>query len=377
MDMTPFRIKIPQADLDDLKVRLKNSRLPEQETVDDLTQGARLSKVEALLAYWRDSYDWRRLEERLNALPQFKTEIDGLGIHFIHVRSEHEDAMPMVMTHGWPGSIIEFLETIDPLVNPTAHGGEAKDAFHLVIPSIPGFGFSDKPSRKGWERGRIAQAWDTLMKGLGYREYVAQGGDWGSVITTEMGVQKLEGLKAIHTNLPFVVQEAFPENPTVEEQIAIDQCTLFATDGSYYHHLQVTRPQTIGYALADSPIGQAAWIYEKLGAWSDSGGEPETVFSYDQMLDNIMFYWLTNSGASSARMYAEHPTMSFAARKVDIPVAVSVFPGEIYTPPRNWCEATYSNMIYFNRPERGGHFAAFEQPGIFVDEVRRAFSSVR
>ncbi|WP_019832829.1 epoxide hydrolase family protein [Sphingomonas sp. PR090111-T3T-6A] len=377
MTITPFRIDIPQTELDELKRRLAATRFPEKETVDDSSQGAQLESVRKLVEYWRDHYDWRRLEARLNALPQFKTEIDGLGIHFLHIRSPHENALPLVMTHGWPGSIVEFLEVIDPLTNPTAHGGKAEDAFHLVLPSIPGYGFSDKPSAKGWERGRIARAWDVLMKRLGYAEYVAQGGDWGSVIVTEMGVQKLEGLKAIHTNLPFVVPEVFPENPTPEEQIAIDQCLRFANDGSYYHHLQVTRPQTIGYALADSPVGQAAWIYEKLGAWSDSNGVAENVFRYDQMLDDIMFYWLTNSGASSARMYAEHPTMSFAARRIEIPVAVSVFPGEIYTPPREWCERTYADMIYWNRPAKGGHFAAFEQPSIFVGEVRNAFASLR
>jgi pimeloyl-ACP methyl ester carboxylesterase len=243
MDITPFRIDIPQAELDELKRRLDATRFPEQETVDDRTQGAQLAPVQALVEYWRTHYDWRRLETRLNALPQFKTEIDGLGIHFLHIRSPHENALPLVMTHGWPGSIIEFLNVIDPLTNPTAHGGKAEDAFHVVLPSIPGYGFSDKPARKGWERGRIAKAWDVLMKRLGYTEYVAQGGDWGSVIVTEMGIQALDGLKAIHTNLPFVVPEAFPENPTPEEQIAIDQCIAFATDGSYYHHLQVTRPR--------------------------------------------------------------------------------------------------------------------------------------
>lgn len=373
----PFRINIPQSELDDLKRRLEATRLPEKETVTDRSQGAQLEKVSALVEYWRTGYDWRRVEARLNGYPQFKTEIDGLGIHFLHIRSQHANALPMVMTHGWPGSIVEFLDTIDPLVNPTAHGGKAEDAFHLVLPSIPGFGFSDKPASKGWDRNRIGKAWHILMKRLGYDRYVAQGGDWGSVVTTEMGRLALNGLEAIHVNLPFVAPMPFPEQPAHEEQIAIAQCILFAEDGSFYHHLQTTRPQTIGFSLADSPVGQAAWIYEKLGAWSDTDGDPEAVFSYDQMLDNIMFYWVTNSGASSARMYAEHPGLTFAAVPVDIPVAVSVFPGEIYTPPRIWAEKTFKNMFYWNRPKAGGHFAAFEQPNIFVEELRSAFSSVR
>ena len=375
--IVPFVIDIPQAELDDLRQRLDHTRWPEQETVADLSQGAQLARVKKLVDYWRSDYDWRQVEARLNRYPQFKTEIDGLGIHFLHIRSPHANALPMVMTHGWPGSIVEFLDVIDPLVDPTSYGGAAEQAFHLVIPSIPGFGFSDKPDAKGWNRNRIGKAWDTLMKRLGYPRYVAQGGDWGSVVTTEMGRIQLEGLAAIHVNLPFVAPLPFPDSPTAEEQIAMDQCILFAEDGSFYHHLQTTRPQTIGYALADSPVGQAAWIYEKLGAWSDNQHGPEEVFSYDQMLNNIMFYWLTNSGASSARMYAEHPGLNFGAVPVDIPVAVSVFPREIYTPPRSWAERTYSQMIYWNRPEQGGHFAAFEQPATFVDELRAAFASIR
>jgi microsomal epoxide hydrolase len=377
MNITPFHIDIPQAELDDLKKRLDATRFPERETVDDQSQGAQLAPVQKLIEYWRTQYDWRRVEARINSYPHFKAEIDGLGIHFLHIRSKHENALPVVLTHGWPGSIVEFLDVIDLLVDPTAHGGSAEDAFHVVLPSIPGYGFSDKPTAKGWERNRIGRAWDTLMKGLGYNEYVAQGGDWGSVITTEMGRIKLEGLRAIHVNLPFVAPAQFPEVPTAEEQIAIDQCLRFANDGSYYHHLQTTRPQTIGYSLADSPAGLAGWIYEKLGAWSHSNGVPEDVLSYDQMLDNITLYWLTNSGASSARMYAEHPGLTFAAVLVDIPVAVSVFPGEIYTPPREWAERTFSNMFYWNRAPKGGHFAAFEQPEIFVAEVRAAFATVR
>ncbi len=375
--LIPFHIDIPQAELDALKRRLDATRWPDRETVDDASQGAQLDKVKTLVEYWRTQYDWRRLESRLNSYPQFKTEIDGLGIHFLHIKSPHADAMPLIMTHGWPGSIIEFINTIDPLVNPTAHGGEAKDAFHVVLPSIPGYGFSDKPTRKGWNRTRIAYAWHELMSRLGYPEYVAQGGDWGSVVTTEMGRLKLDGLKAIHVNLPFVVPHDLPAELSVEEQAALDQCALFASDGIAYHDLQTTRPETIGFALADSPVGQAAWIYEKLASWSDSDGRAESAFSYDQMLDNIMFYWLTNSAASSARMYAEHPGLNFGAIAVDLPVAVSIFPGEIYTPPKVWAEKAFSQLIYWNKASKGGHFAAFEQPQLFVAELRAAFVSLR
>lgn len=375
--LTPFRVEIPQADLEDLQRRLNGTRWPDRETVADQSQGAQLAKVQDLVEYWRTQYDWRRFEARLNSYPQFKTEIDGLGIHFLHVKSPHENALPLIMTHGWPGSIVEFLDSIDPLVNPSAHGGEAKDAFHVVLPSIPGYGFSDKPTAKGWNRTRIGNAWHELMQRLGYPRYVAQGGDWGSVVTTEMGRLKPEGLAAIHVNLPFVVPADLPAQLSAEEQAALDQCVLFASDGIAYHDLQTTRPETIGFSLADSPVGQASWIYEKLASWSDSDGTAESVFSYDQILDNIMLYWVTNSGASSARMYAEHPGLNFGAIHLDLPVAVSVFPGEIYTPPKAWAEQAYSNLIYWNKAEKGGHFAAFEQPAIFVKEVRAAFFSVR
>jgi pimeloyl-ACP methyl ester carboxylesterase len=375
--ISPFRIDVAQKDLDDLKHRLDATRWPDPETVPDPSQGAQLAKMKALVDYWRNRYDWRRLEARLNGYPQFKTEIDGLGIHFLHVRSPHPDALPLIMTHGWPGSIVEFLETIDPLVNPTAHGGEAKDAFHVVLPSIPGYGFSDKPTTTGWNRHRIARAWDILMHRLGYRRYVAQGGDWGSVITTEMGRIRPQGLAAIHVNLPFVVPNPLPEHPTPEEQRTIDQVHRFGTEGSAYFQIQATRPETIGYALADSPVGQAAWIYEKLAAWSDSGGRPESVFTDDQMLDDIMFYWITNSAASSARMYAENADLTFQAVPVDIPVAVSVFPGEIFTPPKAWAERSFSTLIYWHKAARGGHYAAFEQPRLFVAELRAAFAAIR
>ena len=356
--------------------QLQSVRQLRLETVSDDTQGAQLAKVQALVEYWRAKYDWRRLESRINGYPQFKTTIDGLGIHFLHIRSRHAEATPLIMTHGWPGSLVEFLDVIEPLVNPTAHGGKASDAFHVVLPSLPGYGFSDKPTAKGWDRRHIAKAWGTLMHRLGYERYVAQGGDWGSVVTTEMARQQLPGLAAVHVNLPFVVPAKFPDQPTAEEKIAIAQVNKFATDGSSYHYLQVTRPQTIGYSLADSPVGQAAWIYEKLSAWTDSKGNPESVLSYDQMLDDIMMYWVTNSGAASARMYAENFDLSFAAVPLDIPVAVTVFPGEIFTPPRAWAEQTYRKLYYWNRAPKGGHFAAFEQPTIFVAEMRKAFATM-
>jgi pimeloyl-ACP methyl ester carboxylesterase len=377
LGLAPFTIAVPQGELDDLKRRLDATRWPDAGTVKDDSQGPQIASVRTLVDYWRDHYDWRRLERRLNSYPQYKTEIDGLGIHFLHIRSKHANARPLIMTHGWPGSIVEFLETIDPLVNPTAHGGKPSDAFHLVLPSIPGYGFSDKPTTRGWGRTRIAHAWDQLMKRLGYGRYFAQGGDWGSVITTEMARLKVPGLAGMHVNLPFVLPQPLPENPTPEEKVAIDQYARFGADGGAYFAIQATRPQTIGYALADSPVGQAAWIYEKLAAWSDSNGDATSVFSLDQILDDIMFYWITDSAASAARMYLENSDQNFGAIPVDIPTAVSIFPHEIYTPPRAWAEKTYSKLVYWKRTAKGGHFAAFEQPAIFVNELRAGFAEMR
>jgi pimeloyl-ACP methyl ester carboxylesterase len=375
--IVPFRINVPQAELDDLKHRLDNTRWPDRETVNNDSQGPQLEKVKELVDYWRSQYDWRRLESRINSYPQFKTEIDGVGIHFLHIRSRHPKAMPLIMTHGWPGSIVEFLNTIDPLVNPTAHGGKASDAFHVVLPSIPGHGFSDKPTATGWNRNRIAKAWAELMRHLGYTDYVAQGGDWGSVITTEMARLQVKGLKGIHVNLPFVGPNPLPTNPTPEEKLTIDQYNRFGTVGNAYFMVQATRPETIGYSLADSPAGQAAWIYEKLAAWSQSDGKPETVFTKDQILDDIMMYWVTDTGAAAARMYAENADLTFYSIPIDIPVAVSIFPGEIFTPPRSWAEKTYHKLVYWHRAEKGGHFAAFEQPKVFVDELRAGFAPMR
>ena len=293
------------------------------------------------------------------------------------MRSPHADALPLIMTHGWPGSIIELLKVIGPLTDPTAHGGRAEDAFHLVLPSLPGYGFSGKPTTPGWDRHHIARAWATLMARLGYTRYVAQGGDWGAVITQAMGQLAPTGLAGLHINMPAVVPQTLPATLSVEEQAALDAINTFFVKGSGYAHIQATRPQTIGYALADSPVGQAAWIYEKFAAWTDSGGEPERVLTMDEMIDDIMLYWLTNSATSSARLYWENADLAFYAVEIDIPVGVTVFPGEIYRAPRSWAERTYHKLVYWNEAERGGHFAAFEQPEIFTREVRAAFAGLR
>ncbi len=375
-DVTPFKVQVPQAALDDLKKRLANARWPERETVTDWSQGVPLAKAQALVEYWRTHYDWRRLESSLNALPQFRTQIDGLGIYFIHVRSKRERALPIILTHGWPGSVLEFLQAIAPLVDPTAHGGRAEDAFHVVIPSLPGFGFSDKPTESGWGLPRIARAWSVLMRRLGYTDYLAQGGDWGAGVTTWMAKQHVEGLTAIHLNLPILFPPPVQGEPNQAEKATIAQLVAFNDKGSGYAKIQATRPQTIGYALADSPAGQAAWIYEKLGEWTDSNYEPEREISRDEMLDNISLYWLTNTAASSARLYFESFATDFSTQRLDLPVAVSIFPGELFRPPRLWGERVYSRLFYWNEAAHGGHFAAFEQPAVFVEELRAAFRAL-
>ncbi|WP_235859023.1 epoxide hydrolase family protein [Ochrobactrum soli] len=372
----PFKVKISASAIEDLRVRLHAASLPERETVSDWSQGAPLNSFEALLKYWRDSYDMRRLEKRLNAYPQFRTEIDGLGIHFIHLKSTHANAKPLILTHGWPGSVVEFLNVISPLTDPTAHGGKAEDAFDVVIPSLPGYGFSDKPNERGWGLPRIARAWAELMSRLGYTEYYAQGGDWGAGVTTWMAKQHVAGLKGIHLNLPLLFPPPIEGTPSAEEQALIAQLVEFATHGSGYAKIQSTRPQTIGYALADSPTGQAAWIYEKFGEWTDADHHPEKELGYDQMLDDIMLYWLTDTAASSARLCAESFDTDFSPQKLDIPVAVSVFPGELYRPLKIWGERMYSKLTYWNEAAHGGHFAAFEQPAIFTEELRKAFATM-
>jgi pimeloyl-ACP methyl ester carboxylesterase len=377
--ITPFRVSVPQVAIDDLRMRLRRTRLPERETVTDWSQGVPLAKARALIDHWRDDYDWRRFEHRINAFPQFRTEIDGLGIHFLHVRSRHENALPIIMTHGWPGSVVEFLDTIGPLTDPTAYGGRAEDAFHVVIPSQPGFGFSDKPRETGWNVIRTAKAWGTLMKRLGYSRWVAQGGDWGSGVTHALALVRPEGLVAAHVNWPFVFPDKLPDNPTPEEKRAMDAASHFMADQSGYFIEQATRPQTVGYLMADSPVGQATWIYEKFQAWSDNRGNPEDAFSTSAMLDNISLYWFTDTSASSARIYWENARHggSYNFGKIELPMAATIFPHEIYRAPKAWAEAHWPNLIYWNEVDRGGHFAAFEQPQLFSEELRKAFRSIR
>lgn len=375
--ITPFRVEAPQALLDDLKLRLSITRWPEQETGAGWSQGVPLKRMKEVAQHWQHRYDWRRAEARLNAFPQFRTEIDGLGIHFLHVRSKHENALPLILTHGWPGSVFEFLKVIGPLVDPTAHGGKAEDAFHVVVPSLPGFGFSDKPKEKGWNVMRIAKAWGTLMARLGYSKWVAQGGDWGAGVTTALGHIKPAGLAGIHLNWQFVFPEKMPASLSADEQRAVDGVGRFLSGEYGYFNQQATRPQTVGEVLSATPVGQAAWIYEKFQAWSDNGGDVENVLTRDEILDDISLYWLTNTAASSARIYWENSPSSFSGGRLDLPVAVSVFPKEIYRAPRSWAEATYPHMIYWNEVERGGHFAAFEQPALFVAELRAGFAKLR
>jgi epoxide hydrolase len=375
--MTPFTIAIAQDQIDDLHRRLDDVRWPEAETVDDWSQGAPLAKVRALIDYWRHSYDWRRCEARLNGYPQFKTEIDGLDIHFLHVRSPHANAMPLILTHGWPGSVIEFLEVIGPLTDPVAHGGRAEDAFEVIIPSLPGFGFSEKPTGTGWGVERIAKAWAELMTQLGYDSWVAQGGDWGSMVTHAIGALAPPGCVGIHVNMPMGAP--LPEEMqtlTDAEKDGLAGMAFYRDWDSGYSKQQSTRPQTLGYGLTDSPVGQAAWIYEKLYAWTDNAGAPEDALSIDAMLDNIMLYWLPGNAASSARLYWE----SFAKGgppKVSLPAGVSQYPREIFRPSRRWVERTLTNIVHWGQMEHGGHFAAWEQPEAFVGELRTCFGRMR
>jgi epoxide hydrolase len=367
----PFTLAIDQLELDNLQARLAHARWPERECVDDWSQGAPLAKVRALVDHWQHHYDWRRCEAMLNGWGMHITEIDGLDIHFCHIRSPHEGAVPLIMTHGWPGSIIEFCHVVGPLTNPTAHGGRAEDAFHLVLPSLPGYGFSGKPTGTGWGIERVAKAWNALMDRLGYSDaYLAQGGDWGSAVTAQLGVLAPAGLKAIHVNLAVTPPNAEDmADMTDFEKAALASLHAYMTDGNGYAQQQKSRPQTLGYGLADSPVGQAAWIYEKFQGWGDAGDDPDAAFGKDALLDNIMLYWLTNSGASSARLYWESFDR-FAATKVDVPAGITAFPKEIFRPSRRWAEKVYTNLIYYNVAERGGHFAAFEVPDLFVDELR-------
>ncbi len=375
--ITPFTLAIPQAELDELNRRLDQTRWPDKETVDDWTQGSPLAKVQALCAHWRNGYDWRRAEARLNALGQYKTEIDGLGIHFLHVRSKHPEAMPLLVTHGWPGSVMEFMKVIGPLTDPTAHGGKAEDAFHVIAPSLPGYGFSDKPATNGWGVPKIAGAWIQLMARLGYDRWVAQGGDWGSAVTTAIGVIRPPGCLAIHVNMPLVFPGPDQMGALTEaEKGYLAGLQYYQDKDSGYSKQQATRPQSVGYGLVDSPAGQAAWIYEKLWAWTDNQGAPEDALSQDEMLDNIMLYWLPGTGASSARLYWES-FGSFGSTKLDLPVGVSIYPKEIFRASRRWGEKVMSNIIHWGEMEKGGHFAAWEQPELYVSEIRACFAKVR
>jgi pimeloyl-ACP methyl ester carboxylesterase len=382
----PFHVNIPQDQLTDLRRRVLATRWPERETVTDRSQGVQLAKIQEIVRYWGKDYDWRKVEARLNALPQFMTEIDGLDIHFIHVRSKHENALPLIVTHGWPGSVIEQLGIIDPLTNPTAHGGSAADAFNLVIPSMPGYGFSGKPTTTGWDPDHIARAWAQLMKRLGYSRYVAQGGDWGAPISTAMARQAPAGLLGVHVNLPATIPPEVgavlaaggpaPAGLSESERAAFEALDTFTKKNRAYSVMMNTRPQMISYGLTDSPVGLAAFIYDY------NNGEPERLLSKDQMLDDITLYWLTNTAASSARLYWENhsnilSTVALKTAEISLSVAITVFPEEIYRAPETWARRAFRNLAYFHEVDKGGHFAAWEQPELFSAELRAAFRSLR
>ena len=395
IEIRPFHVDVPEEELTDLRRRIAATRWPEKETVADQSQGVPLAMTQELARYWATEYDWRRCEAKLNALPQFITEIDGLDIHFIHVRSAHEDALPLIVNHGWPGSIIEQLKIIAPLTDPTSHGASPADAFHVVIPSMPGYGFSGKPTHTGWGPERMGRAWAELMSRLGYTRYVAQGGDWGAFVVDQMGLQAPAGLQAIHTNMPATVPadidkasragEPTPSGLSVEERRAYEQ--LIRTFGQVdYAKYMASRPQTL-YGIADSPVGLAAWLLDH----NDADGQPAAAvvaaltrptsatgeLTCDEVLDNITLYWLTNTGVSASRLYWEYQGGFFNAKGVSTPVAVSVFPGEQYQAPISWATVAYPNLIYFNEVAKGGHFAAWEQPQLFSEELRAAFRSIR
>jgi pimeloyl-ACP methyl ester carboxylesterase len=389
-DIHPFHLEIPDEALDDLRRRIAATRWPSKELVPDRSQGVQLETLQELAGYWETDYDWRKAESKLNAPPQFTTQIDGVDIHFIHVKSRHENALPLIMTHGWPGSVIELLETVGPLTDPTAHGGDAEDAFDLVLPSLPGYGFSGEPAELGWNVGRVALAWAKLRHRLGYTRYVAQGGDVGAGVTDAMGRRAPEGLVGIHMNLLVTALGGPQPADTDEERAAADAITMFRTSGSGYFLEQATRPQTIGYAVLDSPVALAAWMldhdtdayYKMSRAFVD--GQPVGNLTRDHVLDNITLYWLTGTGASAARSYWESygaaavATAAGQARpEVSVPVGFTTFPGEIWRTPRSWVEQSYPNVIYFNEVDRGGHFAAWEEPELFSEEVRAAFKSLR
>jgi len=379
-DIKPFKIKISDEELEDLNKRLIATRWPEKETVKDWSQGVPLSYIKEICDYWVNEYDWKSREEYYNTFTQFITDVDGIDIHFIHIKSPHKEAKPLIISHGWPGSIVEFHKIINPLIDPVSHGGKAEDAFHIVCPTLPGYGFSGKPSQPGTGVEKIAELWDLLMSKIGYNKYFAQGGDWGSAITIAIGKQNRGSCKGIHVNMPFAppTKEAI-ENPSDRDKLAFEGLNYYQEWGSGYSKQQSTRPQTLGYGLADSPIGQASWIIEKFYEWTDCDGHPENILNKEELLDNIMFYWLTKSASSSARLYWE----SFGSfggnpeEKLLIPVGCSIFPKEISRTPRSWAEQVYSNIVYWNELEKGGHFAAFEQPELFINEIRSCFRLIR
>jgi epoxide hydrolase len=375
-EIIPFRIDVPARDIADLKDRLRRARWPEAAPADGWSQGVPLAYLKDLCAYWLDSYDWTSRQDRLNSFSQYRTEIDGLGIHFVHVPSRHPGALPLVLTHGWPGSIVEFLEVIGPLTDPTAHGGDAADAFHVVAPSLPGYGFSDKPAETGWGVERTARAWTALMARLGYDRYGAQGGDWGSMVTTSIAEQDPQHVAGIHINMIIGFPGPDDGEMTEMEQTAMARVTDYMANDSGYSKQQSTRPQTLGYGLVDSPVGQCGWILEKFWAWSDTDGDPVGSLGADRILDNVMLYWLPATAASSARMYWESFN-SPSLNPVGVPMGGSVFPKEIFRSSKRWASHRFSDIRYWGEPSVGGHFAAFEQPAIFVDEVRSFFRTVR
>jgi pimeloyl-ACP methyl ester carboxylesterase len=387
-EIQPFQVEIPQEQIDEMRRRIAATRWPSKELVADRSQGVQLTTLQELARYWTTDYDWRKAEAKLNALPQFTTDIDGVDIHFIHVRSRHENALPLIMTHGWPGSVIELLEVVGPLTDPTAHGGDADDAFDLVLPSLPGYGFSGEPTEVGWDPGRVAQAWAKLMRSLGYTRYVAQGGDVGASVTDAMGREAPEGLLGIHMNLLVTVLAGPQPAESEQERAAADALATFRASGFGYFLEQATRPQTIGYALLDSPVALAAWMldhdtdsYEKISrAFID--GQPAGNLTRDHIVDNVTLYWLTGTGASAARSYWESGRAAGLAAgqappEVSLPVGFTTFPGEIWRTPRSWAEKSYPNLTYFNEADKGGHFAAWEEPEVFSAEVRAAFRSLR
>ena len=382
-EITTFQVDVPQAALDDLRERLRRTRWPDEQPVGDWSQGVPLSRLRALCEYWADGYDWRRCERLLNGFGQYRTEIDGLGIHFLHIRSPEPTALPMIMTHGWPGSVLEFAKVVGPLTDPVRHGGKPEDAFHLVLPSLPGYGFSDRPREPGWDLVRTAAAWATLMQRLGYRQWVAQGGDWGSIVSRALAETQAEGCIGIHLNLLGEGPAAADMGDlTAEEQAMLAKAKLYDSSGSGYARQQATRPQTLGYGLTDSPVGQAAWIYEKLQDWTDNDGAVESVLSFDEMLDNITLYWLTGTATSSARYYWENaarlaqPTPP-GQPAIALPTGITQFPGDILGSSRRWADRVFANIVHWSHAPRGGHFAAWEVPDLFTEELRTCFRNLR